>query len=188
MRDAYHFFTHCLFAPEGDRFLFLHRWFKEGKRLFSRMITCNLEGNDIHILPTGDMVSHITWIDRRRILAYCNTNKFGDGYHIFEDLSNDYVRIGEKHYSSDGHPQFSRANRKIVTDTYPNRFRIQELSIYNIQTDEKELIAKLKSPNRFKDTIRCDLHPRWNWQGDQLCFDSTHTGVRALCTINLKHS
>lgn len=186
MNGAYHFFTHCLFAPKGNRFLFLHRWFKDGKQLYSRMISCNYEGKDIHIFPTGEMVSHITWISDKEVMAYCNTEKFGDGYHVFKDMSDDFSIVGERHFTSDGHPQYNAVNNRIITDTYPNRFRIQELSVYNIEEDKKEIIAKLLSPNKFKDTVRCDLHPRWNWNGDKICFDSAHTGVRSLCTINLE--
>lgn len=185
MKDAYHFFTHCLFAPNDKRFLFLHRWYKKGERLYSRMISCDLTGDNIHIFPTKNMVSHITWINEKEVIAYCNTEDYGDGYHIFEDRSVNYRRIAEKHYSSDGHPQYNKVNNKIVTDTYPNRFRIQELSIYDPVTDKKEIIAKLWSPNYFKDELRCDLHPRWNRDGTMLCFDSAHTGKRALCTVKL---
>lgn len=185
MKDAYHFFTHCLFSPNSKRFLFLHRWYKEGKQLHSRMISCDLSGNNIYIFPTGEMVSHITWVSDIEVMAYCNTETDGDGYHIFNISNSNFRKVAEKHYTSDGHPQYSRVNGKIITDTYPNRYRIQELSIYNILEDDKEVIAKLWSPNSFRDEMRCDLHPRWDRLGNQICFDSAHTGVRSLCTINL---
>lgn len=185
MKDGYHFFTHGLFAPSGNRFLFLHRWYKEGKQLFSRMISCDLQGQNIHIFQTNEMVSHISWVNDKQVIAYCNSKEYGDGYHLFEDMSKHFSLVGEKHFTADGHPQHNALNNKIVTDTYPNRFRIQTLMIYDIEHDTKDIIAKLWSPNKYRDNVRCDLHPRWNHKGDKLCFDSAHTSIRSLCTIDL---
>lgn len=185
MTDAYHFFTHCLFSPYGNRFLFLHRWYIKGKRTFSRMITSDLEGENIHILPTNGMVSHLSWMKNDEVLAYCNTKPYGDGYFIFNDLTADFRQIGKELYSSDGHPQYSHANNLIVTDTYPDRHSIRELSVYDYEKNEKKVMAKLWSPNSSKNHIRCDLHPRWDRTGTMICFDSAHTGKRALCTLKL---
>lgn len=186
MENAYHFFTHCLFSPGGERFLFLHRWYHEGRRMHSRMISCDLEGKNRHIFPTNDMVSHITWVKEDKVFAYCGHPETGDGYYLFEDQGGSPEKLGSGLYHADGHPQHSLANDKIVTDTYPNRFRIQELSIYDYTTNEKDVVAKLKAPIAFKEVVRCDLHPRWNRHGTMLCFDSAHTGKRALCTLELK--
>ncbi|PRY82678.1 hypothetical protein [Alkalibacterium olivapovliticus] len=185
MIDAYHFFTHCLFSPTGNRFLFLHRWYQEGKQLHSRMISCDINGDNIHVFPTGDMVSHITWKSNNEVFAYCNTEKHGDGYHIFKDKSDEYTKVGSGNFTSDGHPQYCYESGLIVTDSYPNRFRIQELNIFHIEKNHKKIIAKLWSPRGFKDTVRCDLHPRWDRSGKMLCFDSAHTGKRSLCTVKL---
>lgn len=186
MKNAYHFFSHCLFSPKKDRFLFLHRWYKEGKRLYSRMISCDLNGENMNIFMTSGMVSHITWLSNDQIFAYCSTKENGDGYHIFRDRSNLYRKVGGAHYTSDGHPQYNSVNNLIVTDTYPNRFRIQELSTYDISNNEKKILALLRSPRKFRGIVRCDLHPRWDRLGRIICFDSAHSGERALCTVELR--
>ncbi|MFW6016697.1 MAG: hypothetical protein ACOCRK_09690 [bacterium] len=186
MKGAYHFFTHCLFNPAGDRFFFLHRWYKKGERLYSRLISSDIGGTNINIFPTKGMVSHMSWLGNESIIAYCTTEKYGDAYHIFKDKSQMFQIIDKEQYKSDGHPQYSLKTKLIVTDTYPNRFRIQELSLYNLMKRDKKTIAKLYSPIRFKGIMRCDLHPRWDRKGEYLCFDSAHTGKRSLCTINLK--
>jgi hypothetical protein len=185
MLGAYHFFTHCLFSPDGTRFLFLHRWYKKGKRLYSRMISSDLKGKSIHVFPTDGMVSHISWMNNDKVIAYCNTKPYGDGYFIFKDLSPDFWQVGQDKYTSDGHPQYCPINNLIVTDTYPDRFSVRELSIYDYKENEKTIIAKLWSPNSRKNHIRCDLHPRWDRYGSMICFDSAHTGKRALCTVKL---
>lgn len=185
MKNSYHFFTHCLFSPNGKRFLFLHRWKRKGKRKYSRLISCDLDGNHMHIFPTDGMVSHFTWVGDDKVLAYCNTEKYGDGYHLLEDQTNHYELIGENKYTQDGHPQYCDKNKSIVTDSYPNRFRIQELSIFDLEKREKNVVGKFYSPNQFKESIRCDLHPRWDRTGTKICFDSAYTGKRSLCTLDL---
>ncbi|SFM09208.1 hypothetical protein [Halanaerobium salsuginis] len=186
MENAYHFFTHCLFSPNDNKFLFLHRWYRSGERLKTRLISYNINKKKLFIFPTNDMVSHFTWIDNNRVFAYANTKKNGDGYYIFQDKSNEYEYINNDIYSSDGHPQYCKKNDLIVTDTYPDRFRIQELSVFDLNKNRKEIIAKLKSPLNYKEQIRCDLHPRWDRKGTQICFDSAHLGKRSLCTIKYK--
>ncbi|MFW6389940.1 MAG: hypothetical protein ACOCZT_02375 [Halanaerobiales bacterium] len=186
MKDAYHFFTHCLFSFDDSRFLFLHRWKRKGERLYSRLIACDIDGGNIHVFPTNGMVSHFTWIDEGKVFAYANTADDGDAYYIFKDKEASYYKISNKLYNSDGHPQYLPKNDLIVTDTYPDKYRIQKLSIFDIPGKEKNIIAKLKSPLGYKNEIRCDLHPRWDREGKMICFDSAHTGKRSLCTLKLK--
>lgn len=187
MERAFHFFTHCLFAPDGKRFAFLHRWLVNGKRLFSRMITAALDGQEIHIFPTAGMVSHMAWKDNSHILAYANTTQYNDKYYLFRDQSDDFIIIGEDSFYSDGHPQFSPDGKYIVTDTYPDRHRRQHLYIYDLEQNEKIELAMLYLPFKYARGQRCDcdFHPRWNRAGNMICFDSAHTGIRSLCTIDI---
>lgn len=187
MNNAYHFFTHCLFSYNKDKFLFLHRWLNEGKRLKSRLISYDIKNDKLFIFPTNGMVSHFTWVNNDKVFAYANTETHGDGYYLFEDNKTDFQFINNNNYSNDGHPQYCLANGFIVTDTYPNRFRIQELSVFDLEDQQKEIIAKLKSPLDYKEQIRCDLHPRWDRSGKQICFDSAHLGKRSLCTLKYKN-
>ena len=109
---------------------------------------------------------------------------------IFQDLSSKYNVIGEKVFSSDGHPSFSADGRWMVTDTYPDRTRCAYLVLYDVVTDCHYNLAYLRSPRRFATTqptrhIACDLHPRIDRIGRYLCFDATYTGQRSLCIIDL---
>jgi hypothetical protein len=186
MENAYHFFTHCLFSPNDNKFLFLHRWYRSGERLKTRLISYNINKNKLFVFPTNDMVSHFTWIDNDKVFAYASTKKNGDGYYIFQDKRNECEYINNNNYSSDGHPQYCKKNDLIVTDTYPDRFRIQKLSLFDYKSKTKQIIAELHSPFQFKNEIRCDLHPRWDRHGNFICFDSAHNGKRSLCTLELK--
>lgn len=187
MRGAYHYFTHPLFAPSGRRFVFYHRWLVEDNKTWTRMLSCDLDGNDLFIFPSASVVSHIAWRDDHHILAYGTVAALGEAYHyvLFRDRSDGYELIGAESFTSDGHPQFSPDGRWIVTDTYPDRFRVQYLILYDTVARRRYDVAKLRSPFRFDHDLRCDLHPRWNRAGTMVCFDSTHTGDRALCTIEV---
>lgn len=190
MDGAFHYLTHCQFAPSSKRFVFFHRWIRDFNYLRTRMISCDLEGKDLFVFPSDGMVSHVAWRDDRRVLAYARVEEKGDCYVLFEDGNKDFDLVGEEHFNSDGHPSFSPDRRWILTDTYPDRFRICYLVLYDTQTDRRYNLAKLKSPRafaapRFETNWHCDLHPRWNRTGDVVCFDSAHTGRRALCTIRV---
>jgi len=185
MENAFHFFTHCLFSPSSQRFVFYHRSIRDMNFVSTRMFSCDLEGN-LHLFPATGMVSHIGWRDANHILAYCRTAKFGDAYTLFEDQTKDYEKIGGDNFTSDGHPSWSPADKNIfITDTYPNRFRLSTLILFNVLKNMRLDLARLKQPLQFKDELRCDLHPRWNRAGNAICFDSAHSGKRSLCTISI---
>lgn len=186
LQNAYIFVTHFIFSPDSKRLLFLLRAFNRGKRLISRLITCDFEGNNLYLLPTGDMVSHLSWVGNDKILAYCSDKNNIDAYYLFQDLTKNYSCIGKELFSVDGHPQYNETAKSFITDTYPNRKRIQELAVFNFHTNKKTLIGKFFSPMKFSEAYRCDLHPRWDRNGKKICVDTTYTGKRSLAVINLK--
>jgi hypothetical protein len=187
MRGAYHYFTHPLFSPSGTRFVFLHRWVVDDNKTWTRLLSCDANGGDPFIFPTASVVSHLAWRDDEHILAYSTVRELGEAYHyvLFRDRSAEYELIGTEVFTSDGHPQFSPDRRWILTDTYPDRFRVQYLMLYDTLNRRRYHLAKLRSPFIFSDDLRCDLHPRWNRAGTTICFDSGHTGERALCTLQV---
>jgi hypothetical protein len=190
MEGAYHYVSHCQFNLFGNRFVFFHRWIKDFNFLRTRMISCDLGGRDLFVFPTDGMVSHVAWRDDGHILAYARVKEEGDRYVLFEDKTGGYTVVGDSCFNSDGHPSFSPNRRWILTDTYPDRFRVSTLILYDTQTDQRFDLAKLRSPREFaspnlQSTWPCDLHPRWDRSGTAICFDSAHTGRRALCTIRL---
>lgn len=183
---GYLFVTHFLFSPNNKRVLFLLRSYKKGRRLVSRMISCNIDGSDLHVFQTGNMVSHISWVNDDKVLAYCSDIIEKDGYYLFTDRCDDYQNIGKEYYSYDGHPQYSKANNSFITDSYPNRRRLQELSIYNFDSNIKSIIGRFYSPINYINELRCDLHPRWDREGKKICFDTTYTGQRTLCVVEIE--
>lgn len=185
MAECYHYFTHPLFAPNGNRFVFYHRWVESSGRTWTRMLSCNCDGSNLHLFKTSGVLTHVAWKDDNTILAYAYKKEVGDHYYLFKDKSDQFEILGKQYFSSDGHPQFSPDGESIITDTYPDRKRVQRLIRYNLRDNCREDLAALKSPLRYRGDVRCDLHPRWNRNGTAVCFDSSHTGKRALCIMNL---
>ena len=190
MEGAYHYVSHCQFNLCGSRFVFFHRWIKDFNLLRTRMFSCDLAGRDLFLFPTNGMVSHVAWRDDGHILAYARVKEKEDRYVLFEDKTDVYTVVGESCFNSDGHPSYSPNRRWVLTDTYPDRFRVSTLILYDTQTNQRFDLAKLRSPREFaspnlESSWSCDLHPRWDRWGTSICFDSAHTGRRALCTIRL---
>lgn len=184
-KREYHYFSHCLFSPSGDRFAFYHRWLENDKQTWTRLYTCNIDGTDMFEFEFSGVVTHLAWQDENHLLSYGLKQDIGDHYYLLKDKTNDFNIIGENSFSSDGHPQFSPDGKFIITDSYPDRNRRQYLTKFELKNEQKENIAILKSPLKFIGDVRCDLHPRWDRNGNYVCFDSAHTGVRSLCTIKL---
>jgi hypothetical protein len=189
--DMWHYISHALFCPSGQRIAFLHRWVPSDPRARrSRMFTCDLEGNNWHLFPTREMVSHLGWRNNEEIAGYCRLLDGRDRYVLFVDQQPDKVDIlGEEVFSSDGHPCFSPEGRWMLTDTYPDRTRRSYLVLFDITTGKRYNLAYLRSPRSFVSKLyrhwSCDLHPRFDRTGRYLCFDAAYTGKRALCTIDL---
>jgi hypothetical protein len=189
MEDSFHCLSHTLFAPGGARFSFVHSWVKRDGRSFNRLMSSDLNGN-VFLFPTYEMVSHVGWRDPNHILAYARTRQWDDGYFLFRDGTDEIVPVGRENFSSDGHPMCSPRGRYFVTDTYPDRRRHQSLIVYDTELNRRHDLGRFLAPGKFNsrehhDVWRCDLHPRWNRDGTAICFDSTYTGTRSLCTIEV---
>ncbi len=180
MTGAEHKVNHLMISPNGQRFMVLHRWFQNGVK-YTRLVTCNMDGTDMFNLSDDDFVSHCCWKNDEEILSYLNKNDGGKGYYLMKDRTHEYERKWPELFM-DGHPTYSYDGRFAVTDTYPNRTRIQ--SIYIMQGDIVYRVARVFSPFKYGGDVRCDLHPRWSRDGKQICFDGSFNGKRAVCIVN----
>ena len=97
-------------------------------------------------------------------------------------------------WTEDGHPSFSPNKRFILTDTYPDKTHHRTLIIYDTKLKQKHVLNKFhslpnkkysKDPNWDSSGMRCDLHPRWNRDGTQVCIDSVHEGFRGMYIIDV---
>ena len=190
MKGARHFVTHTEFSKDNQYVVFMHRWIHDDpEKRFSRLITCRLDGCELSISPTTDMVSHYVWDQKWGILAYCRINGI-DGHYLFSDASMKKWRHIAPVLNSDGHQSFVPNTNLFITDTYPDGRRYAKLYLVNLENGDVQRIADLKSykefqsPNCYKNWA-CDLHPRVSPKGTYVTFDSVHTRHRALCIMKI---
>jgi hypothetical protein len=183
MEGAEHYVNHLAFNPSGNRCMLLHLWINNGRR-YNRLITCDLYGKNICILTTTGLVSHYTWKSDRELLITLYHENVGTNYYLIKDSSDERTKIGDGLLQEDGHPSYSPNSSSILTDTYPDNYGEQRLLLY---TSEQNLIeiARFFSPTRFRGEMRCDLHPRWDRNGRNVCIDSAQEGTRSLYVISL---
>lgn len=181
-----HKVNHIMISPNGKRFMVLYRWFN-GQRKYTRLITCNVDGTDMYLLSDDDMVSHCFWKDDEHILAFENKKKTGPGYYLMRDKTDKYIHCWPQ-FSNDGHPSYSPDGSMIVTDSYPDRARIASINIMCGDENKKDnvTVARVFAPFKYDNDTRCDLHPRWNRNGNKICFDSVFEGRRGLYYIDVR--
>lgn len=181
--SAVHKVNHLMLSPNGKRFMVLYRWFVRDRK-YTRLITCNTDGTEMYVLSDDDMVSHCFWKDDEHILAFENKVDGGTGYYLMTDKTHNYKKCWPG-LTGDGHPSYSPDRTHIITDSYPNRARIQTLFVMNNELSDPIIKAKVFAPFKYDNDNRCDLHPRWNHSGNKVCFDSVFEGHRGLYVIEI---
>ena len=179
-----HKVNHLMLSPNGKRFMVLYRWFV-GQRKYTRLVTCDIDGNNLFVLSDDDMVSHCYWKNDTTILAFENKRNGGAGYYLMKDKTTEYLHCWPQ-LSNDGHPSYSPDERLIVTDTYPDRARVAQIKLMDGTDESKKdvkVIASVFAPFKYDNDTRCDLHPRWNHASNRICFDSVFEGHRGLYVV-----
>lgn len=184
MVDAEHKVNHIDIAPNGKRFMFLHRWVGPKGR-FMRLITANKDGKDLFILNGDKMTSHSCWLDNNRIISFCYTEQFDNAYIVFVDKTNEFKMLSNNLPKCDGHPSVDPSGRWMVTDTYPKLDRMSRLYLYNFYTNEVICLGRFYQPLKYSGSYRIDLHPKWNLKGDKIYFESRHNGLRNLYALDV---
>jgi hypothetical protein len=184
MAGVDHWVNHLEFNPSGTRFMFLHRWTVDGKRR-TRLFTANPDGSELFCVTDHEVVSHCAWRSDDEILAWANRHESGLGYYLFRDRTGEFSPVGAGQLTEDGHPSYSPDRRWILTDTYPDRARMQTLILYDTWNERRVELGRFLSPIRYYGEARCDLHPRWNRDGTKVCFDSAHSGTRQMYVVDV---
>ena len=179
-----HKVNHLMLSPSGKRCMVLYRWIV-GQRKYTRLVTFDTDGSDMYVLSDDDMVSHCFWKDENQILAFENKKDGGPGYYLMTDKTQEYKHLWPN-ISADGHPSYSPDKKFIITDSYPNRSRMQTLTLLREKVDTGRTIARVFSPFKYDNDTRCDLHPRWNREGTKICFDSVFEGHRGMYEVDVK--
>lgn len=183
---AHHWVNHLQFNPGGTRFVFLHRWRVDLKPWSTRIFTAKPDGTDLRLhLDTG-MVSHFDWRDDATILAWVKTPKDGNKFALIDVATNGLTLVGDGVLTQDGHCSYSPDRKWILNDTYPDKNRLQWLMLYHPEKNRRHDLNQFPSPKQFTGPFRCDMHPRWNRDGTQVCFDGCHDPERQVYVVDVR--
>ncbi len=205
MDRAIHWVTHLEVAPDGKRFLFIHRWTErvEDETCFlHRLFTCNADGSDLQLLEDTDhplpqlaedfdpdkagtfdyeksewQISHPMWKDDHSVIVW-SPHDGSIHYHLYDDRDGSVEVIGAETLTENGHMTYSKDGRFILTDTYPNETNLRKLLLYEIATDTCYMIGEFYTPPDLGKHNRCDLHPRFSPDNRFVTIDSVHEGSR----------
>ena len=177
--------------PGGTRIFFLHRWGSaaiSGHTGFTnRALTIGADGSDPACLLEGGNVSHFDWYDDETIVVWLDSQpSLPDGYYAVHDPSGECRPYGQGLLLDNGHCSFSPDRRWMLTDTYPlGPDNEQRLILYNPEDHRRVDVGSFSAMPVEDLAWRCDLHPRWNRDGTQVCIDSTHEGTRQMYVIDV---
>lgn len=185
MKGAKHKFNHVMISPNGRKMMFIHRWFLSDGRRYDTLYVSNVDGSDINIIADDDMVSHCFWYDDSHIFAYLRDKDMGNKYYMIDIVSSKKQAVGEGIIDKfgDGHPCVR--GRQIIFDTYPDKARMQSLYMYDYENKKLEKLGEFVEKFNFYGEMRCDLHPRFSFDGKTVFFDSVHEGKRGLYMLEL---
>lgn len=185
MQGALHTVNHVMIAPDGNNFIFIHRWYKRKQR-FDRLMCAKNDGNVLKVLAAFGMVSHCFWIDESVILGYMRGPDGRDTYWLINAETGKmmpFTQSGIDKYG-DGHPHVR--GDWFVTDTYPDKARMQHLLLCNWKTGEFRELGEFFHGFDYNGETRCDLHPRFSPDGKEIFFDSVFDGSRRLYKLEVQ--
>ncbi len=175
---AKHWFNHLLVAPDGKRFIFLHRFTggAAGTRRITRMFTANPDGKDLRVVDDYGGISHFIWRDPTHILSWATRPEGGGKFYLYEDRGQRVEIVGADVMTRDGHCTYLPGKRWILCDTYPDKERRQNPYLFDTSTGTRHELGHFLSPPEYNGEWRCDTHPRLSPDGRLVTIDSPHAG------------
>ena len=187
LREAKHYFNHLLFAPDGKRFIFLHRWRPKTSRFGfrTRMLTVSATGEDLHVLDPSGHTSHFIWRDPEHVLAWTKGAE-GSAFYVFRDRTSEVGCLAKAAMPRNGHCTYLPDADWILNDTYPQGARReQRVYLYHVPTGARFPLGDFHAPKTYRGEWRCDTHPRASRDGRSVVIDSPHGTGRQLYRIDL---
>ncbi len=116
-RNRSHWVNHLMFNPSGDRFCFLHRFWREDGNMHTRLFTADSsDGSDLRLVFEG-MISHFDWVDDHTLLAWAGQRKLlAPGDPAKKGLRRHVLRSLKPIYYAMGKPRWLMS--KVIGDSY----------------------------------------------------------------------
>ncbi|MEY6432369.1 hypothetical protein ABC977_08120 [Thioalkalicoccus limnaeus] len=183
------YLNHAQFSPDGKFVAFFHIGGGEREKQV-RFMLIDRSTNNVAVIEEGRRVSHYCWLSNDMILAtvkkshspsdwqYCR-------YKIADDLSVAREQCALP-LETDGHPmQCPIRPGVIVTDQRANRFGVDRIILAHLATSQVLRLGYFLLPPNFRGPLRCDLHPRWDRVGEEVCVDCMLGQQRRIAVIRL---
>jgi hypothetical protein len=184
--DDWNYFNHLLVSPDGQRFIFLHRWRKaeEGSRQLApgfttRMFTAGADGTDLYLLDPSGHTSHFIWRDPEHVCAWTQPKGKKAAFYVLQDKTTRVQIVGEGVMTRNGHNTYLPIDGGdwVLNDTYPDsRTRQQTPYLYHLPTNRRVDLGRFYLAPEYRGEWRCDLHPRSSRDGRHVTIDSPHGG------------
>jgi len=106
----------------------------------------------------------------------------GDGYMILDDAGGTTLRFSPNVLCEDGHPTRCPAQPSLLlSDTYEDAEHDREVFLLDMRSETKIWSEKLRSIPELDSTgMRCDLHPKWSFDGAYFAVDTMNDGCRGI--------
>ncbi len=128
----------------------------------------------------------------RRQKGFLRHHIIGDQLLLFQDkISFPAGSIGVNKITEDGHFTRYKDTDWILGDNYPDKDHSRDLFLFNLKSKKKRILGRFYSlveglaASWDLSAMRSDLHPRWNRDGTQICFDSVHEGSRQIYILDV---
>lgn len=176
--------NHVMISPDGRSCVFLHRY-DQGTQRIDRLYRYDFESETLTLVSDLGMVSHCCWIDDTMLIGYVKGPGGVNGYWKINTVTGDFSAFAHDKLKrfGDGHPHVN--GRYMVTDTYPDKARIQHLILCHLDTEDVKVVGEFKHGFSFQGESRCDLHPRISTDARAIYFDSVYTGERHMHKVDI---
>ncbi len=202
LENKYIWLNHIIFNCDSTRILWLFRSLytpQNWKRMWQTfMYTSALDGHDVKCsLPEAywtDMISHQIWgRTPYEIMVDANWERIPGGVRImvYDDRETPFrARKVSDCHGMRAHLVYSPDGRFILADSYPDEEGVQTLALVHGDTGKWITLGKFlhNAPADQIEDKRCDLHPRWNPQGNVVTIDSLVSGKRAIYQLELSEA
>lgn len=176
--------NHITFNPFASRFLFLLRNFpEEGKKWGTILITADKDGGNIRKLTNYEVNSHYHWKNDAEIIIYSGLPTWG--IYFMNDQTGERTMLDDALCNDDDiHCIYSPDRTCFIGDGYPDKENYRHIFLYDFETAKSTELLKIYSEPVCTTDIRCDLHNRFNENGELVSFDSFHSGRREICQFS----
>jgi len=186
LKDHFHYISHALFSPNSSKLAFFFRTKQPNQAILTKLFVYDLFINSLTEHPVSD-ASHMSWHSDDELLCYCVSKGSGAHYHLIETEKPTLQPLISTALTADGHPYMARDKNWFVTDTYPDRYRIQKLYHHDLLSNKTHEIMSLKIPFLFSGKFRCDFHPRLNNRNNAISIDAPIKGIRSHVVVPLNN-